>query len=87
MKYRIRFNKTKGQPGRGTPDHAWRVFDENDKEMLCKNVVINCVFMNSERDKNGNDWNFVVNAEIEIDRTTSTITFQPIHKDDKPAGS
>ena len=30
-KYLIRFNKTRGQPGRGSLDHVWRVF-ENDQE-------------------------------------------------------
>jgi hypothetical protein len=34
--YHIRFNKTRGQAGRGTIDHVWRVF-ENDKEFLLKN--------------------------------------------------
>ena len=37
--YQIRFNKTRGQPGRGTVDHAWRVF-ENGKEYLFKNLEI-----------------------------------------------
>lgn len=38
-KYRIRFNKTRGEIGRGTLDHVWRVF-ENDKEFLFKHVKI-----------------------------------------------
>ena len=39
MKYLIRFNKTKGMPGRGSKDHAWRVFEEG-KEYIVKNVKI-----------------------------------------------
>ena len=33
MKYSIRFNKTRGQEGRGTVDHVWRVF-EGEKEIV-----------------------------------------------------
>jgi len=70
MKYSIRFNKTRGQEGRGTLDHCWRVF-EGDKEFLFKNVKIN-VPCQSEKDPNGNDWNFVCYGNLEIDRDTST---------------
>ena len=35
-KYKIRFNKRRGQEGRGTIDHVWRVFENNDKEYLFK---------------------------------------------------
>jgi len=69
-KYRIRFNKTRGQPGRGTIDHVWRVF-ENDKEYLFKNVKLNVPSF-SERD--GEDWNMCCYGELSIDRGTSTAT-------------
>jgi hypothetical protein len=69
-KYRIRFNKTRGQPGRGTIDHVWRVF-ENDKEYLFKNVKLNVPSF-SERD--GEDWNMCCYGELSIDRDTSTAT-------------
>jgi hypothetical protein len=36
-KYKIRFNKTRGQQGRGTVDHVWRVF-ENDKVVVVLNL-------------------------------------------------
>jgi hypothetical protein len=36
----VRFNKNRGQPGRGTVDHVWRVFD-GPKEYVAKNVTIN----------------------------------------------
>jgi hypothetical protein len=68
MKYAIRFNKTRGQPGRGTVDHVWRVF-EDGKEYLFKNVQIN-VPSHSERD--GEDWNIVCQGVMVIDRSTST---------------
>jgi hypothetical protein len=67
-KYQIRFNKSRGLPGRGTVDHAWRVF-ENGKEYLFKNVQIN-VPSHSERDQE--DWNIVCFGELKIDRETST---------------
>jgi PKHD-type hydroxylase len=70
LKYSIRFNKTKGQEGKGTPDHCWQVFEEN-KEYLFKNVQINTPCQ-TEKDQNGNDWNFVCNGLMTIDRETST---------------
>ena len=68
MKYRIRFNKTRGQSGRGTMDHVWRVFEE-DKEYLFKHVRINVPSF-SERD--GEDWNIACDGKMTIDRDTST---------------
>jgi hypothetical protein len=38
-KYLIRFNKSRGMPGRGTMDHVWRIF-ENEKEYLVKHFKI-----------------------------------------------
>jgi len=70
MKYSIRFNKTRGQEGRGTIDHCWRVF-EDGKEYLFKNVEIN-IPCKSEKDPNGQDWNFVCEGTMMIDRETST---------------
>ena len=32
--YTIRFNKTRGQPGRGSIDHVWRIFENGKKEYL-----------------------------------------------------
>jgi len=68
MKYAIRFNKTRGQPGRGSLDHVWRVF-EDGKEYLFKHVQIN-VPSHSEQD--GGDWNIVCQGVMVIDRETST---------------
>ena len=70
MKYKIRFNKTRGQEGRGTIDHCWRVF-EGEKEYLFKNVQIN-IPSHSEKDENQQDWNFVCEGTLTIDRETST---------------
>lgn len=72
MKYSIRFNKTRGTPGRGTPDHCWRVF-EGDKEYLFKNVKIN-VPCQTEKDSRSEDWNFTCEGNLTIDRGTSTAT-------------
>lgn len=72
MRYRIRFNKSRGQPGRGTPEHVWRVFDETGKEWLCKHVVISTT-SRSEKETNSEDWNIVCVGRMLIDRETSTI--------------
>lgn len=72
-KYLIRFNKTRGAPGRGTKDHVWRVF-ENDKEYLFKNVKIE---VPSFSEKTGEDWNIACMGVLEIDRESSTAI---IHK-------
>ena len=72
-KYLIRFNKSRGQPGRGTQEHVWRVFenDESGKEYLFKHVQIN-VKSFSEVSKNGGDWNICCLGTLTIDRKTST---------------
>lgn len=69
-KYHIRFNKTRGQPGRGTMEHVWRVF-ENDKEYLFKHLDIT-VPVKSEKDANGVDYNICCEGFLAIDRETST---------------
>jgi hypothetical protein len=72
-KYLIRFNKTRGNPGRGTIDHVWRVF-ENNQEYLFKHVKIT-VPVSDERTGTGessSDWNFVCEGYLTIDRETST---------------
>ena len=71
-KFRIRFNKSRGQPGRGTSDHVWRVFSETGKEWLCKRVEIN-VPSRSEKEGQSEDWNMVCEGFMVIDRETSTI--------------
>ena len=68
-KYGIRFNKSRGQPGRGTEDHVWRVFENNGKEYLFKHLNIT-VPVKDERD--GMDWNIVCYGVLSIDRDTST---------------
>lgn len=74
-RYAIRFNKNRGQQGRGTMDHVWRVF-ENDKEYLFKNLDVR-VPVKSEKDKNGVDYNIVCSGVLQIDRDTSTAIIKP----------
>ncbi|CAB4122516.1 hypothetical protein UFOVP35_27 [uncultured Caudovirales phage] len=69
-KYHIRFNKSRGQEGRGTVDHVWRVF-EGEKEYLFKNLDIS-VPVKSEKDINGVDYNIVCYGLLSIDKATST---------------
>lgn len=64
----VRFNKTRGMPGRGTTDHVWRVF-EDGKEFVVKNVEIN---VPSRGEKTGEDWSIVCEGTLSLDRTTST---------------
>jgi hypothetical protein len=68
--YQIRFNKSRGQAGRGTIDHVWRVF-EGEKEYLFKNLDIS-VPVKSKKDANGVDYNIVCQGNLTIDKETST---------------
>jgi len=65
--YQIRFNKTRGQEGRGSLDHVWRVF-ENDKEYILKHVQIN---VPSYSERTGEDWNIACDGIMIIDREKS----------------
>jgi hypothetical protein len=69
-KYRIRFNKSRGQQGRGSMEHVWRVFD-GDKEYLFKHFKLN-VPSTSEKEENSEDWNVVCHGKLTIDKDTST---------------
>ena len=72
-KFRIRFNKSAGQAGRGSKDHVWRVFDETGKEYLVKNIFIKRECW-GEKESGTEDWNMVAIGEMEIDRVNSLIT-------------
>ena len=69
-KFRIRFNKSRGEPGRGTMDHVWRVF-QDEREYLFKNLDIQ-VPVKSEKETNSEDYNIVCFGMLNIDRETST---------------
>lgn len=64
----VRFNKTRGMPGRGTMDHVWRVF-EDGKEYLVKNVEIN---VPCRGEKTGEDWSMTCSGVLTLNRDTST---------------
>lgn len=72
----IRFNKTRGQPGRGTPDHVWRVFVDK-QEYLFKNVKIN-VPSASEKEEKSEDWNIACEGVLVIEKSTSTAVINPV---------
>ena len=78
-KYRIRFNKSRGQEGRGTVDHVWRVF-ERDKEYLVKHFKLS-VPSESEIEQNGLDWNVVCYGFLTLDRETSTAIITGVKND------
>lgn len=68
-KYRIRFNKGRGQPGRGTADHVWRVF-ENDQEYIVKNITLN-VQASGEKEPASDDWNIVCYGFMDLQKAES----------------
>ena len=72
MKIKIRFNKTRGEPGRGTADHVWRVFDETGKEFICKHILI-LTKCQGEKDENGQDYNIVAEGNMGINYDESRI--------------
>lgn len=74
MKFRIRFNKTRGTPGRGSVDHVWRVFDANGKEYIVKHIVLKTGLVQGEKDPSGVDWNIVCEGELTLDREQSVAT-------------
>ena len=69
-KFRIRFNKTRGKPGRGTEEHVWRVF-ENEQEYLFKHFILKVPSF-SEKEPNSEDWNLCCYGYLIVDRETST---------------
>jgi hypothetical protein len=71
-KYLIRFNKSRGQPGRGSEDHAWRVF-ENGREVLAKHVRIQ---VPSWSEASGPDWNIACNGTMLFFDDTDTVVIQ-----------
>ena len=81
-KYRIRFNKSRGTEGRGSRDHVWRVF-ENDQEYLFKNFQLN-VLAKSEREPLSEDWNVVAEGYLTIDHETSTAIINSNPPQNKP---
>lgn len=62
-KYHIRFNKARGQPGRGTFNHVWRVF-ENGVEHLVKGLDIQ---VPTKSEQTGDDWNISCFGFMDID--------------------
>jgi hypothetical protein len=66
--YLIRFNKSRGQIGRGSVDHVWRVFEGN-KEYLFKHLNINVPIKDEQAH---GEWNIACDGVLIIDRETST---------------
>lgn len=58
----VRFNKTRGQHGRGTEEHVWRIF-ENEVEYLARHVQIQVPSW-TEKDANGVDYNIVCQGKM-----------------------
>lgn len=73
MEFKIRFNKSRGLPQRGTDEHVWRVFADGT-EYLAKNVKIN---VPSYGAKTGLDWSICCTGTLTLDRDTSTVIIDP----------
>jgi hypothetical protein len=54
-------------------DHVWRVFDESNKEWICKNIQINVPSF-GQKEPTSEDWNIVAEGFISVDKETSTIS-------------
>lgn len=65
----IRFNKTAGQPGRGSPEHVWRVFEDGE-EYLARHVRI---LVPSWSEQSGPDWNIACKGSMTVYHDTDTI--------------
>jgi hypothetical protein len=70
-KYTIRFNKSRGQPGRGSMLHVWRVF-EGEREILAKHVRIETKSW-TELDVNGQDYNIACRGSMMFFEDTETV--------------
>ncbi len=70
-KYTIRFNKSRGQTGRGSILHVWRVF-ENGQEILAKHVVVETRSW-TELDDNGQDYNIACYGRMMFFEDTDTV--------------
>ena len=67
--YLIRFNKSAGQPGRGSPEHVWRVF-EDGREHLARHVRI---LAPCRSEQSGPDWNMACNGRMIFYTDTDTV--------------
>ena len=74
-KYLIRFNKSRGQPDRGTELHVWRVF-ENDIEYLAAEVKLNVASWSEVSE--GPDWNIACQGFMVLDHDTGTVTINAV---------
>jgi len=72
VKYRIRFNKSRGQPGRGTEEHVWRVLQGN-AEWLARYVILE---VPSRSEQEGPDWNIVCEGTMLYFDDTDTAVIQ-----------
>lgn len=65
----IRFNKTAGQPGRGSREHVWRVFKDGE-EYLARHVRIQ---VPSWSEQSGPDWNIACKGSMQFYPDTDTV--------------
>ena len=77
-KYHIRFNKSKGNPGRGSKDHAWRVFENNEAEYIVKHfsLEVPCFDEITDTEEGFDNWNICCYGFLDLDYSTSTATIK-----------
>jgi len=72
-KYLIRFNKSRGQEGRGSEAHVWRIF-ENGVEHLATDVMLN---VPSWGELDNGDWNIACRGVMFRMTDTDLIIINP----------
>ena len=72
LKYRVRFNRSRGLPGRGTEEHVWRVL-QDDYEWLARHVIIN---VPTRSEQEGPDWNIVCEGDMIFYNDTDTVVIK-----------
>ena len=70
--YLTRFHKSAGQPGRGSHEHVWRVFEDGE-EHLARHVRI---LVPSWSEQDGPDWNIACKGRMEFYRDTDTVVIR-----------
>jgi hypothetical protein len=71
--YLIRFNKSAGQPGRGSPEHVWRVFEDGNEHLArYVRILVPCW-----SEQSGPDWNMACNGRMIFYSDTDTAVIGP----------
>ena len=78
IKFHIRYNQSRGQEGRGSPDHVWRVFLNGQQEILAKHFYILGGPVFSEHTE-GN-WNLCCYGTFQIHEDSGTVIIHAVER-------